>query len=116
MSPAWPTFRAASVSERLDKLIGAEFLDGRTPLSGAVLLVSDRASFELVQKAAVAGIPILAAVEAQSSLAVDLAREHGPTLLGFVRPDRFNVYSHPGRVRPASGACAPENRLPLSVV
>ena len=83
----------------LDKVVGWAFLGGRLPLSEAILCVSGRISFELVQKAVVAGCPILAAVGAPSSLAVELARDRGVTLCGFVRDGHLNVYSEPWRVQ-----------------
>jgi FdhD protein len=82
----------------VDKAIGRAFLDGLLPLSRHVLVVSGRSSLEIVQKALAAGIPIVAAVSAPSSLAVNFARECGQTLIGFLRPPTFNVYSHIERV------------------
>ncbi|MGH3275271.1 MAG: formate dehydrogenase accessory sulfurtransferase FdhD [Streptosporangiaceae bacterium] len=83
----------------VDKIIGWALRAGRLPLAGCVLLVSGRASFELVQKAVLAGIPVLAAVSAPSSLAADLAQEAGLTLVGFLRGRSMNVYAHPERVQ-----------------
>jgi FdhD protein len=82
----------------VDKAIGRAFLDRRLPLNRDVLLVSGRASFEIVQKALAAGIPIIAAVSAPSTLAVHFARESNQTLIGFLRPPSFNIYSHIERV------------------
>lgn len=83
----------------VDKVIGWALETGRVPLAGTVLLVSGRASFELTQKAVMAGIPIMAAVSAPSSLAVDLATQSGLTLVAFLRGDSMNVYSRSDRIR-----------------
>ena len=82
----------------MDKVIGWAFLDGRLPLSDHILLVSGRGGFEIVQKVLAAGIPLLASVSAPSSLAVQLARELGLTLVGFLRGRRFVIYAGEERI------------------
>jgi FdhD protein len=83
----------------VDKVIGRAFFDDLLPLRDQVLMVSGRASLEIVQKALAAGIPIVAAVSAPSSLAINFARETGITLIGFLRPPTFNVYAHVQRLQ-----------------
>ncbi|NUK20413.1 formate dehydrogenase accessory sulfurtransferase FdhD [Streptomyces lunaelactis] len=87
----------------VDKLVGRALRDDRLPLSRVILLVSGRASFELAQKAVMAGIPVLAAVSAPSSLAVDLAAETGLTLVGFLRGANMNVYAGDERIALSTG-------------
>ena len=86
----------------VDKVVGRALLDGRLPLAAHILVVSGRGGYEIVQKAVAAGIPLVAAVGAPSSLAVATARRFGLTLVGFLRDRRFNVYSAPERLRPSS--------------
>lgn len=81
-----------------DKLVGWALLEGRLPLNDHIVMVSGRTSYEILQKCVAAGVPIVCAVSAPSSLAVDLARRFGVTLVGFLRGNRFNVYSSPRRV------------------
>ncbi len=83
----------------VDKVIGWAFLEDRLPLSDSILMISGRGSFEIQQKALAAGIPIVCAVSAPSSLAVDLARRFDQTLIGFLRESRFNIYSSAKRIR-----------------
>lgn len=83
----------------LDKLLGRAFLDGKLPLTGHIVLVSGRASYEILQKSIMAGVPVVCAVSAPSSLAVEMAERFNVTLIGFLRGERFNVYSGRGRVK-----------------
>lgn len=83
----------------MDKLVGWALLEGRLPLVDHIVMVSGRASFELLQKSVAAGLPIFCAISAPSSLAVDVAREYGITLVGFLRGERFNVYAGRERIR-----------------
>jgi FdhD protein len=82
-----------------DKLIGWALLEGRLPLTDHIVLVSGRSSFEILQKCLTAGVPFVCAISAPSSLAVDVAREFGMTLVGFLRGGRFNVYAGSDRIR-----------------
>ena len=82
----------------VDKVIGRMLLVDALPLSDYLLFVSGRASFEIVQKAFLAGIAIVASVSAPSTLAIELAEESGVTLVGFVRGDSLNIYAHPSRI------------------
>ena len=82
----------------LDKLLGRAFLDGRVPLHDHIVMVSGRSSYEILQKCMVAGVPIVCAVSAPSSLAVEVAERFGMTLIGFLRGDRFNVYTGVERI------------------
>jgi FdhD protein len=90
----------------VDKLVGRSLLNGQLPLTDACLLVSGRAGFEIVQKAAAAQIAVVASISAPSSLAVQVAKATGVTLIGFLRGGRCNVYSHPQRLRTATRALA----------
>ena len=102
----------------VDKVVGWAIRENLLPLTGMVLMVSGRASFELTQKASMAGIPVLAAVSAPSSLAVDLATEVGVTIVGFLRGSSMVVYSRPDRILdPAALSAAPpeESPAPLTI-
>jgi FdhD protein len=84
----------------VDKVIGRMLMQERLPLSNYLLFVSGRTSFEIIQKAFLAGIPLVAAVSAPSSLAIELAEQCGMTLIGFLRGAGFNIYTSPSRVVP----------------
>lgn len=93
----------------VDKVVGWAIRAGRLPLAQLILVVSGRASFELTQKAVLAGIPVMAAVSAPSSLAAELATETGLTLAGFVRGDRMNIYAHAERILPPADGPTPRS-------
>ncbi len=88
----------------VDAVVGHAALEGRLPMASSIVMVSGRVSFEIVQKTAIAGVPILCAVSAPSSLAVDAANRFGQTVVGFLRDDRANVYTRPDRIAPPAGA------------
>jgi FdhD protein len=90
-----------------DKLVGMSLMSGELPLTNRIVILSGRASFELVQKAIRAGVSVLAAIGAPSSLAVNLAMTSGLTLVGFLRANQCNIYSYPERLIPAAGATGP---------
>ena len=91
--------RGRGPPQRARQVVGRALIDGKLPASSSLLVVSGRAGYEIVQKSITAGIPLLVAVGAPSSLAVALAREFNQTLIGFLRGSRFNVYSCPERLR-----------------
>src|ERR687896_907181 len=90
-----------------DKLVGWALLEGKLPLTDHIVMVSGRSSFEIMQKCLVAGVPIVCAISAPSSLAVDVARQFNMTLIGFLRGNRFNVYAGSERIRPEPAAESP---------
>ncbi|HEX2223720.1 MAG TPA: formate dehydrogenase accessory sulfurtransferase FdhD, partial [Thermoanaerobaculia bacterium] len=99
----------------LDKLLGWAFLEGRLPLHGHAVLVSGRSSYEILQKCLTAGVPVVCAVSAPSSLAVELAERFGLTLIGFLRGDRFNVYTGIERVELPQGKLSSAERSGLPI-
>ena len=93
----------------VDKLVGWAFLQGKLPLNEHIVLVSGRSSYEIMQKALAAGVPIVCSVSAPSTLAVALARDFGMTLVGFLRGERFNVYAGTERIAASDSSVEPTN-------